>query len=125
MIQGIGTDIVEVKRIEDKLIRNESFKTHVFSENEIAYCAKQKNPFIHFAARWAVKEAYLKAFGLKFIGNHRLHEIETVHNEDGKPFIKLLGLSETMHAEKKLGSIHVSISHTDTHAVAYVIIESD
>lgn len=99
MIQGIGTDIVDVKRIEDKLYEMKALNPCVL-ENEIAYCAKQKNPFIHFAARWAVKEAYLKAFGLKFIGNYCLHEIETVHNEDGKPFIKLLGLSETMHAEK-------------------------
>lgn len=124
MIQGIGTDIVEVKRIQDKLTSNESFKTHVFSEKEIAYCEKQKNPFIHFAARWAVKEAYLKAFGLKFIGNHRLHEIETIHNVDGKPSIELSGLSIEKHSEKNLGQIHVSISHTETHAVAYVIIEN-
>ena len=109
MIQGIGTDIIEVSRIADKLARNEYFKTHVFSENEIEYCEKQHKPNVHFAARWAVKEAYLKAFGLKFIGNHRLYEIETVHNEDGKPSVKLNGLSLTQHNEKKLGNIHLSI----------------
>lgn len=124
MIQGIGTDIIEVSRIADKLARNEYFKTHVFSENEIEYCEKQHKPNVHFAARWAVKEAYLKAFGLKFIGNHRLYEIETVHNEDGKPSVKLNGLSLTQHNEKKLGNIHLSISHTETHAVAYIIIEN-
>ncbi len=124
MIKGIGTDIIEVKRIEDKLTRSETFKTHVFSENEIAYCERQKKPYIHFAARWAVKEAYLKAYGLKFIGNHRLHEIETVHNEDGKPSVRLNGLSADMHKEKDLGSIHLSISHTETYAVAYVVIET-
>ncbi len=123
MIQGIGTDIVEVKRIGDKLLRNEAFKTHVFSAAEIAYCEKQKIPPVHFAARWAVKEAYLKAYGLRFIGNHRLHEIETIHNEDGKPSVKLNGQSAVMHEVKKLGRIHVSISHTEIYAVAYVIIE--
>lgn len=123
MIQGIGTDIIEVKRIENKIKRNVDFKNHVYSENEIQYCEKQKNPFIHFAARWAVKEAYLKAYSLKFIGNHRLHEIETFHNEDGKPFVKLNGLALQNHQEKKLGNIHVSISHTDQYAVAYLIIE--
>ncbi len=124
MIQGIGTDIVEVKRIAEKLTKNESFKKHVFSEDEIVYCEKQKFPFVHFAARWAVKEAYLKAYGLKFIGNHRLHEIETIHNEDGKPFIVLNGLSLQNHTEKHLGDIHLSISHTHEHAVAYVLIET-
>ncbi len=124
MIAGIGTDIVEIKRIEDKLTRSEYFKEHVFSSVEIAYCEKQHKPYVSFAARWAVKEAYLKAFGLKFIGNHRLHEIETVNDEDGKPSIKLNGKAFVEYEERKLGNIHVSISHTETHAIAYVIIEN-
>jgi holo-[acyl-carrier protein] synthase len=123
MIASIGTDIVEIYRIEEKIARSDFFKTHVFSENEIAYCDKQKKPFIHYAARWAVKEAYLKAYGVKFIGNHRLPEIETIHNQDGKPFIKLNGKSLEEYEEKKFSNIHVSISHTDSYAIAYVIIE--
>jgi holo-[acyl-carrier protein] synthase len=124
MIVGIGTDIVEVCRIEEKIARSDFFKAHVFSENEIAYCEKQKKPFVHFAARWAVKEAYLKAFGVKFIGNHRLPEIETVHNEDGKPFLNLIGKALEEFEDKKYTNIHLSISHTDSHAIAYVIIEN-
>ena len=123
MIASIGTDIVEVCRIEEKIARSDFFKAHVFSENEIAYCEKQKKPFIHFAARWAVKEAYLKAYGVKFIGNHRLPEIETIHNEDGKPFLKLNGKALEDFKEKKYTNIHLSISHTDSLAIAYVIIE--
>lgn len=125
MIQGIGTDIVEIKRIEIKLSANTDFKTHVFSKDEINYCDKQKKPYIHYAARWAVKEAYLKAFGLKFIGNHHLHEISVGHDKDGKPFIKLIGDSLAKHHDKKLGIIHVTISHTDSYAIAMVIIEND
>ena len=124
MIASIGTDIVEVCRIEEKIARSDFFKAHVFSENEIAYCEKQKKPFIHFAARWAVKEAYLKAYGVKFIGNHRLPEIETIHNEDGKPFLKLNGKALEDFKEKKYTNIHLSISHTDSLAIAYVIIEN-
>ncbi len=124
MIAGIGTDIVEVHRIETKISGNAYFKEHVYSPAEIAYCDKQKKPGIHYAARWAVKEAYLKAYGVKFIGNHRLHEIETVNNEDGKPHVNLLGKARNEFDEKKFESIHVSISHTDTHAIAYVIIET-
>ena len=124
MIASIGSDIVEVCRIEEKIARSDFFKAHVFSENEIAYCEKQKKPFIHFAARWAVKEAYLKAYGVKFIGNHRLPEIETIHNEDGKPFLKLNGKALEDFKEKKYTNIHLSISHTDSLAIAYVIIEN-
>ncbi|MBL7766495.1 MAG: holo-ACP synthase [Chitinophagaceae bacterium] len=123
MIAGIGTDIVEIARIAEKLQRSEYFKTHVFSAEEIGYCEKQKNPAMHFAARWAVKEAYLKAYGLKFIGNHRLPEIETCHNEDGKPFIQLAGKALQEFKEKNFTHIHLSISHTEQHATAYVIIE--
>jgi holo-[acyl-carrier protein] synthase len=96
----------------------------VFSPSEIAYCEKQKNPFISYAARWAVKEAYLKAFGLKFIGNHKLPEIETLNDEDGKPSIHLLGKALLDFEAKQFGNIHVSISHTPAYATAYVIIES-
>ncbi|HMN32635.1 MAG TPA: holo-ACP synthase [Chitinophagaceae bacterium] len=124
MIQGIGTDIIEIVRIENKIKRNPEFKQHVFSSNEITYCEKQKKPYMHYAARWAVKEAYLKAFSLSFIGNHRLHEIEVLHYENGKPYVNLNGDCLKNHLEKKLGDIHVSISHTDLYAVAYLIIEN-
>ena len=55
MIAGIGTDLVEIARIADKIARNERFKTHVFTADEIAYCDSKKQPAMHFAARWAVK----------------------------------------------------------------------
>ena len=77
----------------------------------------------HFAARWAVKEAFLKAYGVKFIGNHRLPEIETVKDEHGNPDIKLSGETLKGFKEKGFAFAHVSISHTDSHAMAYVIIE--
>lgn len=123
MIAGIGTDITEVSRIEDKLSRSEHFMGHVFSSREIEYCQKQKLPAMHFAARWAVKEAFLKAFGLKFIGNHKLHEIEVVHNEHGKPDVQLCGQTKEQFEERGYRHIHVSISHTHRYAVAYIIIE--
>ena len=66
----------------------------------------------------------MKAYGVKFIGNHRLTEIETLHNENGKPFIKLNGKALNEFEEKKYTKIHLSISHTDSLATAYVIIEN-
>lgn len=123
MISGIGTDLVEIHRIEEKLQRSTDFKTHVFSAGEIAYCEKQRNPCMHFAARWAVKEAFLKAFGVRFIGNHRLSEVEIQHDETGKPSVVLTGKTKLDFEERQLAHIHVSISHTDQYALAYIIIE--
>ena len=123
MITGLGTDIIEVSRIQEKLERNPAFRTHVYSEAEIAYCEKQKFPYVHYAARWAVKEAYLKAIGLQFIGNHRLHEIETCHDTVGKPYIRLSGGEATRLTEPTC-HIHLSISHTATYAMATVILET-
>ena len=123
MIAGIGTDLVEIARIADKIGRSDDFKRHVFAEGEIAYCDSMKNPAMHYAARWAVKEAFLKAYGVKFIGNQRLPEIETVKDEHGNPDISLNGETLVGFQEKGFACAHVSISHTDTHAMAYVIIE--
>ena len=125
MIAGIGTDLVDVKRIAEKLSRNPSFRDHVFSVREIDYCEQQKESAMHYAARWAVKEAYLKAYGVQFIGNHRLPEIETCHRENGQPFIQLYGKALQEFTEKNFVSIHLSITHTHELAMATVIIETD
>lgn len=124
MIQGIGIDIVEIARIEEKIKSNPHFVHHVFSAKEIDYCEGKKKAAMHYAGKWAAKEAYLKAYGLQFIGNHKLHEIEILQAENGNPYIHLQGKSAINHQEKGLGIIHLSISHTDIVATAYVIIES-
>ncbi|MEZ5046893.1 MAG: holo-ACP synthase [Chitinophagaceae bacterium] len=123
MILGIGTDIVEIHRIEKKVENNPSFLQHVFSENEIIYCQKQKKAAMHFAARWAAKEAFLKAIHVQFIGNHKLSQIEVCHSEHGKPYIELTGIEKTNADQLGITHIHVSLSHTEHHAIAYVIVE--
>jgi holo-[acyl-carrier protein] synthase len=123
MIFGLGTDIVEVARIQDKLSNNPALIQHIFSEDEQAYCQKQKHPYVSFAARFAVKEAFLKAFGVQFIGNHSLPEIAVHNTEYGKPSIILSGKAMQAFTDKNLQQIQVSISHTLTHAIAVVIIE--
>jgi holo-[acyl-carrier protein] synthase len=125
MIAGIGTDLCEVNRIAQKLQANSGFREHVFSAEEIAYCESKKNPPMHYAARWAAKEAYLKAYGLQFIGNHRLPDIETQLDPDGKPFMVLHGNEAKSFESRKLSKIHLSLSHTETLAIAYVILETE
>jgi holo-[acyl-carrier protein] synthase len=123
MIFGLGTDIVEVQRIKERLEKNPALINHIFSEEEQVYCNGTKRPAMHFAARFAVKEAFLKAFGVTFIGNHALPEISVQKDEHGKPSIRLTGRSLKAFEDLGLGNISVSISHTDLYAVASVIIE--
>jgi holo-[acyl-carrier protein] synthase len=123
MIYGFGTDIAEVERMQHKLERNPDLIQHIFNTTEQAYCKNQKHPYISYTARFAVKEAFLKAFGVTFIGNHALPEIGVINDVHGKPTIELTGKTLKVYTEKKLGKILVSISHTKVYAVASVIIE--
>jgi holo-[acyl-carrier protein] synthase len=128
MILGIGTDVVEVARIEQKVLNREGFRKLVFSENEVAYCEKRKNRFESYAARFAAKEAFLKALGTGLLINHELNEIEVENEASGKPHIKLSPLLHEKVSEVLVSQhfrIHLSLSHTSQLATAFLIIESD
>jgi len=120
MILGVGTDIVETKRIKETI---EKWDTHfikkVFTEKEIEYCQNKLNPIPHFAARFAAKEAFYKA-----LPQNRNYPLSWQHieiiNENGKPTIKFHSDKE----EHKSIAIHLSLSHTDNNAMAVVIIEN-
>ena len=76
MVTGIGIDLIETARVEEKIAKDSGFREYVFSENEIAYCESKTNRFEHFAARFAAKEALLKALGTGFPGGLVLNEID-------------------------------------------------
>jgi holo-[acyl-carrier protein] synthase len=125
MIYGLGTDIVEVQRIAAKLAKPD-FITLVFTPGEIAYCEQQVHKAEHYAARFAAKEAYLKAQGTGW-GNHggvNFNQIEISHNPAGKPLLTLIGDAATRYTELHISQILVSLSHTSTMATATVIIET-
>jgi holo-[acyl-carrier protein] synthase len=128
MILGIGTDVVDIWRIEQKVLQREEFCQLVFSRNEIIYCDKVKNRFEGYAARFAAKEALLKALGTGLYISSELNEIEIENTGSGKPIIKI---SDELNKNiKKIFmiqdfQIHVSLSHTSTIAMAFVIIESE
>jgi holo-[acyl-carrier protein] synthase len=128
MILGIGTDVVDIWRIEQKVLQREEFCQLVFSRNEIIYCDKVKNRFESYAARFAAKEALLKALGTGLYISSELNEIEIENTGSGKPIIKI---SDELNKNiKKIFmiqdfQIHVSLSHTSTIATAFVIIESE
>ena len=123
MIVGNGIDIVEVSRIAEKLKKGTAFRDKIFSPNEIAYCERSTIPAESYAARFAAKEAFLKATGKGMLLGYDLNEIEVANDGDGKPFIKLMGKFQNYFDDSGWKAIHVSLSHIHTTACAFVIIE--
>ena len=121
MIRGIGVDIIEIERVGKAIQRTEGvFRDKVFTENESVYCESKSNPAQHFAARFAAKEAVSKALATGWSGAFRWKDVEVVNEPSGLPRIQIYGsLVETLSGT----SIHLSLSHSDTHVVAMVIIE--
>ncbi len=123
MIVGIGTDIIEVKRIERLLSKQKRFKERIFTRCEIEYCEHKKNNVQNYAARFAVKEALLKAIGTGWREGVAFKEIEVVNNEKGKPELVLSGTVKKITEEMGVTNMQVSISHIKDLAIAVVILE--
>ncbi len=124
MIFGIGIDIIEVARVEKICNRDEKFLTKIFTVTEINYCRKFKNASQHFAGRFSVKEAFLKAMGTGWSNGLKFCEIETVNDRLGKPEILLYGKTKEIFEQQNLKSVHVSIAHLKDYATAVVVIEN-
>lgn len=122
MIKGIGVDIIEVSRI-GKVIEKwgSHFLTKVFTESEIEYCNAKKNPSMHFAARFAAKEAFSKALTIGWSSGFRWKDVEVKNDQSGKPILVIYG-----NVKARLGNSNVllSLSHTDDLVSAIVIIEN-
>lgn len=124
MIYGIGTDLVDVERMMEKMEKKTGFKELVFSAHEIAYCEARTFKYQHYAARFAAKESFLKALGTGWSKGTAFNEIEIYNDEQGKPELRLLGNTSKIVEELKVKKISISISHTKTMASAFVIIEN-
>ena len=124
MVVGIGTDIIEITRIE-KACRSQHFLERVFTRREIEYCtAGGRLRANSLAAAFAAKEAAVKALGTGFAGFWP-SDVEVFHEENGKPGLRFLGKASDRASERKIAGVHVSVSHDDTTAVAFVILEGD
>jgi holo-[acyl-carrier protein] synthase len=122
MIIGVGVDIIDVERIQAALSHartGERFRARVFTGEEIAYCGRRRNAAESFAARFAAKEAMMKALGHAYAWR----EIE-VFRANGRPTLRLHGRAQERAVQLGVGYIHLSLSHTATLAIAYVIAES-
>jgi holo-[acyl-carrier protein] synthase len=124
MIYGIGTDLVEVSRIDKILQRwGEQFVTKVFTPVESDYCKKRAFPPIHFAARFAAKESFLKSLGIGLGMGVGLRDIEMINDQQGKPLLKLHERAENILREAEIKAVHVSVTHTRKYASAVVVLE--
>lgn len=124
MILGIGTDIIEVDRVERLLrMRGEPFLRRCFTEGEAAYCLARKNVGQHLAARFAVKEAVMKALGTGWGRGVRWRDIEVRRRPREAPQVLLSG--GAARRAKALGAarIHISIAHLRGEALAFAIAE--
>lgn len=124
MIFGVGTDLVEIVRIRQAIEKNPRFLQKVYTEEEIGYCRRKKNPWQSFAARFAAKEAVSKAFGTG-LGKIGLLDIEVINKPSGQPQIILHGEAERFAKEHGIGSVHISLSHSEVYAIATAIIEGE
>jgi len=124
MIYGIGIDIVSIPRIERMLNRwGRLFTERVFTPTEIAFCETRSNPGQHFALRWAVKEAMLKALGLGLRGGIKWTDIEVVNDPSGRPLLEVHNQAKGFFIDRNIKAAFVSISHERDYGVAQVVLE--
>src|SRR3990167_9882243 len=108
-IKGVGTDIIEIKRIKEAIDRKgDDFINKIFTKIEIEYSNRHKDPLPHLAARFAAKEAIVKAFGNGF-GKLSFHDIEILNNKKGKP---LANIKAEILKEFDISNIEISLSHS-------------
>lgn len=125
MIYGTGVDIVEVYRMKDAIGKwGESFLSKIFTEKEIEYSGSRKCSSQHYAARFAAKEAVVKAFGDGAKSPFKWTDIEVLNNKEGKPGIRFYNDALKLKNKKKVGNALISISHSRNYAVANVILMS-
>jgi holo-[acyl-carrier-protein] synthase len=119
MVKGIGIDIIEIKRIKDLMEKyGEKFFSRILTGNEIAYCKSFAYPELHFAGRFASKEAYSKAIGTGISKDFKWKDIEVLNDKRGKPYI-----NHTVKNEYSNLKFHISISHTKEYGCSVVVCE--
>jgi holo-[acyl-carrier protein] synthase len=120
-IIGVGTDLVEIARFRLALERRgERLRHRLFSPEELAYADRHRDPAPRLAARFAVKEAVMKAMGVG-LWKFKLRDIEVARAKSGAPSVVLYRRAAEMASERGVGAWHLSITHSDTTAMAIAI----
>lgn len=125
MIFGIGTDIVEVSRIEASLEKfGDEFAARILSEHEMLEYQQTNLKARFLAKRFAAKEAFSKAWGTGIRDEATFENIAVSHDDLGKPLLALAPVLQTKLDEKNISSMHISISDEKNLAVAFVVLEA-
>lgn len=121
-VTGVGIDIVEVPRMDRALGRwGERFAARVFTKGELDYSRQFMRPAQHLSARFAGKEAVVKALGTGFSRGCRMNEIEILPDKQGRPLVRLHGTARRLAADRGVSKIHLSLSHSGKTAVAQAV----
>ena len=124
MIVGMGTDLVEVARVREAIERHgRRFIDRVFTAGEIAYVERKANRYERYAARFAAKEAGMKAIGTGWRRGVRWHDFEVTNLPSGKPTLALHGAAGDFAAKLGVKNIELSLTHTAVQAMAVLILE--
>jgi len=119
---GIGIDLVENQRIAGLIERyDQRFLHRIFTEKERRYCLRKRRSIEGFAARFAAKEAFLKAIGTGLRMGTRWRDIGVVNNSAGKPLLEISGPTEELLRQKHIAHLELSLTHSDQYAAAIVV----
>jgi holo-[acyl-carrier protein] synthase len=126
MILGVGIDLIEVERIKSSYERfGDRFVKRILHPAEIAYCLSHQEPAPFLAARFAAKEAISKAFGTGIGAKLGWLDMEVRRKESGEPYVVLHGGGLKLLEERKARALLLSLSHTQAHATAVAILQSE
>ncbi len=123
MIRGIGTDIIEIGSIQKSMEQSNRFAQRVFTEKEIHYCESKPNKYQHYAARFAAKEALMKAMKTGWNNGIQWKQIEVINHPGGAPALNVTGKAKEQLDKAGITTIDVSLSHSGQYAIAVVCIE--
>ncbi|MCK4379209.1 MAG: holo-ACP synthase [Deltaproteobacteria bacterium] len=125
-VKGIGTDIVKISRVEELVSRyGDRFLKRLFLPAEISYCQPKKRPAIHFAARFAAKEAMLKALGTGLSQGISWKDMEVCRQPGAAPEFSFSGRVAELCRKRGITGSLISLSHEQEFALAFVIITGD
>ena len=119
---GVGVDAVDVDRFRQVLARRPGLAERLFTGGELDYARRKRDPAERLAARFAAKEAVLKALGVG-LGAARFQEIEVVRADSGRPALRLSGRALALASAHQVRCWHISLTHTAVEAVAVVMAE--
>lgn len=119
---GIGLDVVDIDRFRTSLRRTPTMRERLFTSVELDYVAPKADPVPSLAARFAAREAVMKSLGLG-LGAFGFHDVWVELEESGAPYLEVTGAAEDLAAAAGVEHWHISLTHSDLVAAAYVIAE--